>query len=350
VDESSARAPTPIEYTELENRNGIRVRLTNFGARILELWCPDRFGEPGDVVLGFDTDGDYVRHPGLYLGCTIGRVANRISGARFTIDGTTYELAANDGRNHLHGGAVRSFDKRVWELEEPASTNAVRYTLVSPHLDEGYPGALRVQVSFTLTEEDELVVEYRATTTLATPINLTNHTYWNLGSGRRVPGDVLRHDLWIGASRYTPVDEELIPTGEFRPVDGTPLDFRQPTVIGARVSGVLGSTSRGYDHNLVLDSPAARGSAPATVARLREPKSARVVEVLSTQPAIQLYGGQMLPRIRGKREAWLGPNAGVCLEPQGFPNAVNVAAFPSIVVQPSEEYHETQIFRFGVDA
>jgi len=226
----------PIEFIELRNRSGVRAKLTNHGARLVELWCPAADGSLGDVVLGFDTIEEYVARPSLYLGCTVGRVANRIADSRFTLDGVTYELEPNDPPNHLHGGGARSFDKRTWSISsESRLPNAVSFELTSPHLEEGYPGTIHARVTYALDDTDTLTVVFEARTDRRTPINLTNHAYWNLSGGRGGARGILDHQLSIPASRYTPVRADLIPTGRIEAVAGTPLDLRSPTAIGARI-------------------------------------------------------------------------------------------------------------------
>ncbi|MGZ3640801.1 MAG: aldose epimerase family protein [Candidatus Limnocylindrales bacterium] len=336
----------PVDV-ELRNRHGLSVRLTNHGARLLSMWVPDRDGHLGDVVLGFDDIEGYEAHPEVYFGATIGRVANRIANGRFTLDGTTYELARNDPPNHLHGGSARSFDKVIWEPETAPSSGGgpVTFRLVSPDLEEGYPGTLTVSVSYELTDGNELRVEYEALTDKPTPVNLTNHSYWDLsGAGNE---GVLGHELWVNASYWTPVARGLIPTGEVAPTDGTALDFRAPHLIGDRLAGLVATPARGYDHNLVLDRS---GAEPSLVARLSHPGSGRVLELLTTEPALQVYSGNLLAGLVGKRRCQYDAHAGLCLEPQRFPDAVNHDAFPSVIVHPGRPYRQTSIYRFSTEA
>ena len=278
----------------------------------------------------------------MYFGCTVGRVANRIRGASFELGDTTFKLAANDGRNHLHGGPTRSFDKVEWDAEARPSElgPSVVFRHVSPHLEEGYPGRLETVVTYTLTGDDALRIDYEAVSDQATPVNLTQHTYWNL-SGDGV-GTILAHELQVVADRYTAVDDELIPTGAIELVDGTPLDFRKPRTIGSRIAELESSGARGYDHNYVLSGPR---SSPALAARLFDPTSGRVVELLTMRPCLQVYSGNLMQPTTGKLGARYGVRSGICLEPQGYPDAVHHPAFDSVILQPGDVFRETTIFR-----
>jgi len=342
------------DVVEIANERGMRARLATYGARLLELWVPDRDGDFDDVVLGFPTLEAYQAAPSLYLGCTVGRVANRIRDARFTLDGTTYELTANDPPNHLHGGGAASFDKRSWAIDpvatpSPAATpDSVTFRLDSHHLEEGYPGRLRVAITYALTDRDELVIDFQAEPDRPTPVSLTHHSYWNLG-GHASLRDVLDHELWVGASSYLPSDAGLLPTGTVAPVAGSAVDFRDTTPIGAGIAELTGEATRGYDHALVLDGITDAGGEPRLVARLRDPISGRVMELSTTEPALQVYSGQMLPRVDGKHAGRYGPFAGVALEPEGYPNAVNEPTFPSVVVDPGTPYRQRSIYRFLAD-
>src|ERR1035437_8849439 len=265
----------------LTNAHGLVAKITNYGTIITELHVPDRKGRRGDVVLGFDNLGQYLKgHP--YFGCTVGRVANRIAGEKFILDGKAYSLAVNNGPNALHGGRV-GFDKVLWKAT-PLKGAAVKFDYTSADGEEGYPGKLAVTVVMKLTDANEWLIDYTATTTKATPLNLTNHTYFNLAS----QGDIKNHKLMIAAAFFTPSDATLIPTGEVRPVKGTPLDFTKPAPIGARFAK-LGVKPPGYDHNFVLRGDATNSGQPALCARVVEPKSGRVMEVLTTEPGVQLY-------------------------------------------------------------
>jgi len=326
--------------------SGISAQLSSRGAGLVALNVPDREGKFADIVLGFDTAREYAANSELYFGSTIGRVANRIRGASFVLGDHTYKLAANDRSHHLHGGATRSFDKVDWaaepKLSELGPSLAFRYT--SPHLEEGYPGQLDTVVTYTLTAQDELLIDFEARADRATPVNLTHHTYWNL-SGRGV-GTILEHELQVQADTYTIIDDELIPTGEIGLVEGTALDFRQPRTIGSRISELESTGARGYDHNYVLSG--AR-SEPAFAARLSDPASGRVVEVWTTRPCLQVYSGNFMTPMKGKSGARYGMRSGICLEPQGYPDALHHPEFDSVVLAPGEEFRATIIFRVRSD-
>jgi aldose 1-epimerase len=321
---------------------GAKAKVITYGASLTELHMPDSEGKLADVVLGFDKLEGYLgAHP--CFGATVGRVANRIAKGRFTLDGKDYKLAINNGPNSLHGGN-KGFDKVVWQAEiaEAAAGPSVRFTYRSPDGEEGYPGNLTVHVTYTLTNQNELVIDYRATTDKATPINLTNHSYFNLaGHGS---GDVLGQLLQIEADAYTPTDATLIPTGEIKPVKGTPLDFTSPTQIGAHIAEL--KATGGYDHNFVL-----RGGGypkPSMAARVIEPKSGRVMELLTTEPGVQLYTANGLDgRLKGKDGVGYVKHAGFCLETEHFPDSVNHPNFPSVILRPGETYTQTTIFRFS---
>jgi aldose 1-epimerase len=332
-----------VDLFTLTNRNGMVVKIINYGAIVTELHVPDRQGNNGDVVLGFNTLEGYLSdHP--YFGGIIGRYANRIAGGRFTLDGKEYRLATNDGPNHLHGG-VKGFDKVVWKAESSQSEAgpAVAFSYVSPDGEEGYPGTLSTKVTYTLTAENELRIDYLATTDKPTPVNLTNHSYFNLaGEGS---GDILAHELMLAADRFTPVDDTLIPTGELKDVTGTPMDFRKMTPVGARIDEVPGPAPGGYDHNYVLTRS---GDGLELAARVYEPKTGRVMEVLTTEPGIQLYTGNFLDgTLKGKRGVAYAKHFGFCLETQHFPDSVNQPAFPSAILRPGETYRTTTVYRFS---
>jgi aldose 1-epimerase len=326
--------------------SGISGVLSSWGAGLVALNVPDRAGQFADVVLGFDTASEYSAHSNLYFGCTVGRVANRIRRASFVLGDTTYKLAANDGANSLHGGSTRSFDKVEWSAETKRSRlgSSVLFRYISPHLEEGYPGRVDTTVTYTLSDEDELRIDYEARSDRPTPVSLTNHTYWNLsGDGA---GTILDHELQLQAGRYTVTDGELLPTGEIKPVDGTPLDFRKPCIIGSRIAELDATAARGYDLNYVLSGSR---SEPAFAARLRDPSSGRVVEVWTTQPCMQVYSGNFMTPTTGKLGVHYARRSGFCLEPQGYPDAVNNPSFDSIVLEPGEVYRATIIFRLRVD-
>jgi aldose 1-epimerase len=322
-------------YT-LTNRAGLTAKITNFGATITELHVPDRKGRLGDVVFGFDSLGGYLqKHP--YVGSTCGRVANRIAAGRFALDGKGHKLAVNNGPNHLHGG-IKGFDKVLWKaaiLKGPA----LKLTYVSPDGDEGYPGRLTASVVFTLAKSNELRIDYAARTTKATPVCLTNHSYFNLAGS----GDILGHELTLAAPFYTPSDPTLIPTGEIRSVRGTPLDFTETHAIGSRFAE-LGGDPTGYDHNFVVENG---GQSLALAARVREPGSGRVLEVLTTEPGVQFYTSNFLDgTLTGKGGMVYGRHTGFCLETQHHPNSINLPHFPSPVLRPGRTLGSTTIFRF----
>ncbi len=340
-------------YT-LKNAHGMELRVIDYGGIILSLKVPDRTGRVADVVLGFDSLGDYERES-PYFGAIIGRYGNRIAGGRFTLDGQTYTLARNNGVNHLHGG-VRGFDKVVWaatRFERGDSTGLVfRYT--SPDGEEGYPGTLRAQVTYTLMESNELIFDYEATTDRATPVNLTQHSYFNLASDGT--GDILGHVVVLNADRFTPVDSTLIPTGELRSVQGTPFDFRTPMAIGARVgqNDEQLRYGRGYDHNFVLNKGGKGGTKttagdPTLAARVYEPRSGRVMEILTTEPGLQFYSGNFLDgTLRGKHGVVYRHRAGFAMETQHFPDSPNEPAFPSTTLRPGQTYRSRTIYRFSI--
>jgi aldose 1-epimerase len=342
---------TPVELYSFGNEGGVALRVSNYGGIIVSLHAPDRDGRLDDVVLGHDDVASYARSD-AYFGALVGRVGNRIASGRFTLDGETYQLATNDGGNHLHGG-VRGFDKVTWKAEpfrRPGGAGLVlAYT--SEDGEEGYPGRLDARVTYTLTPLDELMVEYEATADRATLVNLTQHSYFNLaGAGR---GDILEHELTIHASRYTPVDATLIPTGELAPVAGTPFDFRSPTPVGAHIDGPHAQLryGSGYDHNWVLDRPddaTSTGRPLAHAARLAEPTTGRVLDVHTTEPGLQLYSGNFLDgTMTGKEGRTYARRGGLCLETQHFPDSPNHPRFPSIELRPGRTYRSRTVFAFG---
>lgn len=339
---------TPVEKYTFANANGIQVEAITYGGIITSLRVPDQNGQFDDIVLGYDSLAGYLDVT-PYFGAIIGRYGNRIGGAQFELDGETYELAANNGPNHLHGGE-RGFDKVVWDAEpfEDARGVGVVFRYTSPDGEEGYPGTLNATVTYLLTDADELIFDYEATTDQATPVNLTQHTYFNLAG--HAAGDILSHELMINADAFTPVDRTLIPTGELRPVEGTPFDFRQPTAIGAHIDAddeQIGF-GPGYDHNFVLvkDNPNADGLTLA--ARVTEPTSGRVMEVHTTEPGIQFYAGNFLDgTITGKGGTVYERRTGFCLETQHYPDSPNQPDFPSTILRPGETYHSRTVYTFS---
>ncbi|MDP9158661.1 MAG: galactose mutarotase [Acidobacteriota bacterium] len=334
-------------YT-LKNAAGMEVAITNYGGTVVSLKVPDRAGKIEDVVLGYDDFNGYLTPKSPYFGATVGRYANRIAKAKFTLDGKEYHLAANNGPNSLHGG-LKGFDKQVWSAKDYSDAKGEHLVLhyLSKDGEEGYPGDLNAQVAFTLTPRSELQIEYSATTDHDTVLNLTNHSYFNLaGQGK---GEILKTQLTLMASRFTPVDETLIPIGELRSVAGTPFDFRKPTAIGERIdaSGEQLKLGHGYDHNWVLDAPRGKLS---LAARAVDPDSGRVLEVLTTQPGIQFYTGNFLDgSINGKGSKPINHRTGFCLETQHFPDSPNHPAFPTVVLKRGQHFHSTTIFRFSTD-
>ncbi len=334
-----------VDLYTLTNANGLEVKAITFGGIITSLRVPDRNGAPADVALGFNELEPYLRNP-PYFGAIIGRYGNRIARGRFTLDGRTYTLAPNDGPNHLHGG-ITGFDKVVWNAEpfERADAVGIAFTHTSPDGNEGYPGTLTTKVTYTLNDANELAFEYEATTDKATPVNLTQHTYFNLrGEGN---GDILNHRLTIHASRMTPVDRTLIPTG-IAPVDGTPFDFRMPATIGARIDADDPQirAGSGYDHNFVLDREA---DGLTLAARVEEPESGRVVEISTTEPGMQFYSGNHLNgSLTGKSGQPYGRRSGFALETQHYPDSPNRPEFPSTILQPGQTYRSKTVLSFSV--
>jgi aldose 1-epimerase len=333
-----------VDVFTLTNAHGLEVRAISYGAIVVSLHAPDRSGHLDDVVLGHDDlDGYLGASP--YFGAVVGRYANRIARGRLLLEGRVHALAINDPPHHLHGG-VRGFDKAVWDAEESASRRgpAVTFRYASRAGEEGYPGMVRAAVTYTLTDRDELRVEYAAHTDGTTVVNLTQHSYFNL-AGR---GDILGHELTIEADHYLPIDATSIPTGERATVAGTPFDFRAPALIGRRI-GQADEQLRhghGYDHNFVLRR---RGPGLVAAARLDDPSSGRRLEVHTTEPGLQFYAGNRLDgRIRGKSGRVYEPRAGLSLETQHFPDSPNHPEFPSTVLHPGEEYRSTTVFTFGV--
>ncbi len=337
---------TPVQLFELRGDGGVTVEIISRGATIRSILAPDSQGVMVDIVNGFDDVQGYESDDNQYFGCTTGRVCNRIAGAQFEIDGETFSLAANDGINTLHGGASRSLDKVVWQgmidAEDPEQA-AVEFTYFSPDGEEGFPGNVHFTVRYSLVSDNSLVIRYGATTDLLTPINLTNHAYFNLsGAGS---GTILDHELTIHADAYTPTDAELIPTGEIAPVEGTPLDFRVPRRIGERIASLDHTASIGYDHNYVLRA----GDGVRPVAELRDPQSGRRLIVSTDQPGLQFYSGNFLKGQTGKAGQKYVHRGAVCLEAQHFPNSVNQPEFPPIWLAPGREYAQTTIYQFGID-
>lgn len=338
VDRFGTTAGVAVERYTLRNASGLTARLITYGATVTELLVPDRQGRGDDVVLGFDNLRQYETES-PYFGCTVGRVAFRITNAEFTLGGRTYHLTRNAGAHHLHGG-VRGLSHVVWQAEPQPDVRApaVMFRYRSPDGDQGYPGNLDVAVVFTLTADNELRIDYTATADQPTPVNLTHHGYFNLAGA--AAGDVLGHILHLAADRYTPTDAALIPTGEIVSVHGTPFDFTEPTPIGTRIA-----QAGGYDLSYLRT---AAGRTLARVATVEEPLSGRRMEVLTTSPAIVLYTGNALDgRRQGKAGMRYGQHAGLCLETGYLPDSVNHPAFPTIILPAGETYRETCVYRFS---
>ena len=331
-------------YT-LRNKNGMEVNITNYGGRIVSVMAPGKNGQWADVVLGFDNIHDYLTIKNNF-GALIGRYANRIGGARFVLDGKVYNLEKNDGNNQLHGGS-HGFHTKVWDAKQ-VSDSVLQLHYLSPDMEANYPGNLDVHVTYTLTGKNELVINYKATTDKTTIVNLTNHAYFNLkGAGE---GTILDHVLMIPADYFTPVDSGLIPTGILEPVEGTPLDFRQPTPIGKRINDNFEQLklAHGYDQNWVLKTKA--NDSIILAARLTEPVSGRMLEVYTNEPGLQCYTGNFLDgTIKGKYGKVYLRRGAICLETQHFPDSPNKPQFPSVVLKPGEVYHSVCIYKFGIE-
>lgn len=331
----------PVDLYTLTSKSGMEVSITNYGGTVVTLKVPDRNGKLDDVVLGYDKLEDYAAGK-AYFGAIIGRYANRIAHAKFTLNGITYTLPKNDGDNHLHG----VFNKRVWSAKDISGSagQALELTYVSKDGEDGFPGNLSVQVVYTLTDQNELKIDYSATTDKDTVLNLTNHCYFNLaGQGN---GDILQHQLVIRADRFTPVDANLIPTGELRSVKGSPFDFTTATGIGARIDqdDPQLKLGRGYDHNWVLNS--GTSGSLSVAAQAYEPHSGRVLEVSTTEPGLQFYTGNFLDGIRGKQGKVYNRRYAFCLETQHFPDSPNHPAFPSTVLKPGQHFRSTTVYKF----
>lgn len=340
---------TPVDLYTLTNARGMQMTVSTYGALITSLIVPDRDGKMEDIVLGYETVDDYIKDS-PYFGAVVGRYGNRIAKGHFTLDGKEYKLAINNDANHLHGG-LKGFDKVVWTPKSLTTSNgpALELTYRSVDGEEGYPGNLDVKITYLLNNDNTLAVNYQATTDSATPINLTQHSYFNLaGQGTR---DILDHVVMINADRFTPVDETLIPTGELRPVEGTPFDFRTPTAIGKRVNDEIDEQIRfggGYDHNFVLNKEKTKDATLA--ARVTEPTSGRVMEVYTTEPGLQFYVGNFLDgTLTGKGGKVYKYRYGFCMETQHFPDSPNQSNFPSTILRPGEKYDTTTVFKFTTE-
>ena len=332
-----------VDLYTLTNMNGLTAKITNYGAILVSLEVPDRDGNVADITLGFDNLNDYIER-NAFFGATVGRYANRIGGAKFTLEGVEYKLAANNGPNHLHGGK-KGFDKVVWRLEDlgkDAHRAAVKLTYVSEDIEEGYPGNLACSVTYALTSDDELRIDFEAETDKTTVVNLTNHSYFNL-AGQGV-GNVLDHVVMLNADKYTVFDETLIPTGEIRSVEGTPFDFTSPTSIGVRI----GQVGNGYDQNYVLSKDGVREGSLSLCARVLEPTTGRIMEIHTTEPGVQFYTGNFLDgTLTGKDGKVYKKHFGFCLETQHYPDSPNKPDFPSVVLKPGQKFASTTVFKFS---
>lgn len=335
-----------VHLFTLRNENGLTVKATDYGATLTQVWTPDREGRFADITLGFNTFKEYRQTGVPYFGAIVGRSANRIDSGRFTLDGTDYQLATNDGAHHLHGGDV-GFDKRVWKgeiLKNVENGEAVRFTRVSPAGEENYPGTLTASVTYTLTNDDELITDIEAITDEATLCNIAQHAYWNLAGQNS--GTVKDQVLTLYASRYTPVGPTLIPTGELAPVENTAFDFTQGKPIGQDLEAA-GGNPIGFDHNFVVDGPTGQ---VRPVAKAVDPKSGRVMELSSDQPGVQFYSGNFLDStLKGKEGATYDQYEGFCLETQLFPNAINEPGWPQPVLRPGQVYHHRMVTKFSAE-
>ncbi|MHC4394448.1 MAG: aldose epimerase family protein [Planctomycetota bacterium] len=325
-------------YT-LTNTNGLKAEIINFGGIVTRLYVPDRNGNFADIVLGYDTLEEYISD-GTHFGALIGRYGNRIAKGKFSLNGVEYTLAQNNGENHLHGG-IKGFNKVVWDAEEKKIDNsiALKLTYLSKDGEEGYPGNLTCTVIYTLTNDNELKISYEAKTDKTTVVNLTNHSYFNLAG--HDSGNVLAHEIMLNADHFLPVDDGLIPTGQIKPVKGTPMDFTKPMTIGSRITQVKG----GYDHNYCLNSS---DGSPAPAVEVYEPGSGRVMQIFTTQPGVQFYTGNFLSSSNKGKGAVYNKHNGFCLETQHFPDSPNKPDFPSVVLKPGQKYKQLTVHKFSV--
>jgi aldose 1-epimerase len=343
---ASTTQPTRLaDELTISNAQGASATLSPFGARLVELRLPDREGRLDNVVLGFDDVGGYRRHVDLYFGATIGRVAGRIAGGTFSIGDREYQLARNEGTTHLHGGAERSFDRVEWTAERVSTRHGdgVRFEYLSQDAEEGYPGSLRTTAEYALSERNELWTVLRATADAPTPVNMTNHAYWNLGGAG--PEPILEHELMIAAERIVAMGDGLVPTGALDPVGGTPYDFRRPRRLGERLPEDAGEPWPGFDAAYVLDE---RDTRRDVAVSLWDPRSGRAMEIVTSEPSIQMYTANRLPEITGRDGRTYRAGNAICLEPQRMPDAVNRPEFPSIILEPREEFVHSTCYRFSI--
>lgn len=334
-----------IQLYTLKNDDGVVCQLTNFGARVVTLYTPDKNGVPGDVIVGYGSGKDFVEKKDRSYGAVIGRYGNRIGNATFSIDGINYQLEKNNGDNHLHGGP-NGFHRQIWDVESESDSEVV-FELISPDMDNGYPGTINVKVKYQLTAANELKIEYFATTDKKTILNLTNHTYFNLKDAGKT--SINDHVMFLSADYFTPVDEGLIPTGELKEVAGTPFDFTTPTVIGSRLNADNKQLKigNGYDHNWVLNT---NNDVTRLAAKVINTESGRVLEVYTNEPGIQFYSGNFIDgTIAGKNGIKYDSRSAFCLETQHFPDSPNKEQFPSVILNPDDEYYSVCIYKFDVE-
>jgi aldose 1-epimerase len=332
-----------VKLFYLKSKGGVQMAVTNYGAKVVALLAPDREGQLADVELGYDKIGQYVSTKERYYGGVVGRYGNRIAKGRFKLDGKEYKLAVNNNANHLHGG-LKGFNDVVWDVKQP-DANTLEFHYLSKDGEEGYPGNLDITMTYALTDSNEFKIDYKATTDKPTVVNLTHHSFWNLhGAGN---GDINDHVLMLNADKFTPVDSGLIPSGKLEPVKGTPMDFTKPTPIGERVGADFEQLKfgKGYDHNWVLNK---KGNELSLAATVLEPKSGRYMEVWTTEPGVQFYGGNFMAGDVGKGGKTYVHRGALALETQHYPDSPNQPSFPSVVLRPGETYHQTCIYKFGV--
>ena len=329
----------PITQYTLSNANGMQVSIINYGGTVTNILTPDKDKKQGDVILGFDSLAGYLQEKNPYFGCLVGRYGNRIAKGKFTLDGQSYQLPVNNNGNTLHGG-LKGFDKVVWQASKPAGDSSLELTYTSKDGEQGFPGNLKVTVVYTLTADNSLQIAYSATTDKATPVNLTNHAYFNLSAGKEAT--ILDHEVMIDADKYTAVDTVLIPTGQLPDVKGTPMDFTTSKKVGKEINAVAG----GYDHNWVLNK---KGIDLEKVATITDSVSGRVLEVFTTEPGLQFYTGNFLDgSLKGKNGQVYVQHAALCLETQHFPDGPNQPSFPNTILKPGETYHHITRYRFSV--
>ncbi len=352
VDFGKTADGTSVQMYHVTNNDGMEIRLLSRGATLAGVDIPAEDGKKVDVVFGFDDVAGYESPGNMYFGCTVGRYGNRIGAGKFTLDGKEYQLFTNDGPNHLHGGNGRALDKVVWAgapfEDEAKGERGVKFSYTSPDGEENYPGNLAMTVTYTLTDKNEIRIEYTATTDKPTVLNLTNHAYFNLaGAGSPTIND---HVLMLNASKYTPVDDTLITTGEIASVEGTPLDFRTPTAIGKRVDELSDTSAKGYDHNFVIDRGDAAAGELVKAAELVDPASGRMLTVWTDQPGVQFYGGNFLNGGKGKNGQTYAHRSAACLETQVFPDSPNKEGkegWHTSVLRPGQTYKHTCVYAFG---